>query len=122
MHIEELQRYCESKKAVTSSFPFDKDVLVFKVMNKMFCLSSLKSWEEGIPRINVKCDPETALELRDQFPETVTGGYHMDKKSWNTILINHEIPDPEIVKWIDHSYDLIVAKLSVKDRNHYNNL
>jgi predicted DNA-binding protein (MmcQ/YjbR family) len=122
MHIDELQSYCESKKAVTSSMPFDQDVLVFKVMNKMFCLTSLKSWEEGTPRINVKCDPETALEQREQFSESVTGGYHMDKKTWNTILINQEIPDDNIVQWIDHSYDLIVAKLSKKDREHLKNL
>ncbi len=122
MHIEKLQSYCESKKAVTASFPFDQDVLVFKVMNKMFCLSSLKSWEEGTPRINVKCDPETAIELREQFPDTVTGGYHMDKKTWNTILVNHAIPDAEIFQWIDHSYDLIVAKLTRKDRELLNNL
>ena len=122
MHIDELQAYCESKKAVTVSMPFDQDVLVFKVMNKMFCLTSLKSWEENSPRINVKCDPEIALNLREQFPETVTGGYHMDKKSWNTILINQDIPDDKILHWINHSYDLIVAKLTRKDREFLNNL
>lgn len=122
MHIDELQDYCESKKAVTASFPFDQDVLVFKVMNKMFCLTSLSNWEQGIPTVNLKCDPDTAIELREEYPETVTAGYHMDKKHWNTIAINSTMPDSEIIQWIDHSYDLIVAKLSRKDRELFNTL
>ena len=88
----------------------------------MFCLTSLKNWEENKPTVNVKCDPETALELRAQYDGVVTGGYHMDKKHWNTILINDAMPDSEVFYWINHSYDLIVAKLPRKDRDHLKNL
>jgi predicted DNA-binding protein (MmcQ/YjbR family) len=122
MFIDDLQTYCESKKAVTASFPFDQDVLVFKVMNKMFCLTSLKNWEENKPTVNLKCDPDIAIELRAQYDGTVIGGYHMSKKYWNTIYINDAMPDHEILKWIDHSYDLIVAKLPRKDRDQLKNL
>lgn len=122
MFIDELQAYCQAKKEVTASFPFDNETLVFKVMNRMFCLTSLKNWEENKPTVNVKCDPETALELRVQYDGIVTGGYHMNKKHWNTILINGAMPDPEIFQWIDHSYDLIVAKLPRKDRDQIKNL
>lgn len=122
MFITDLQSYCESKKGVTSHFPFDNDTLVYKVMNKMFCLTSLEKWEQQEPSINVKCDPNTALELRSQYEGVVTGGYHMDKKHWNTILINDVIHDEQVMKWIDHSYELIVAKLPRKDRDHLKNL
>jgi len=91
-------------------------------MNKMFCLTSLQKWEEGNPSVNVKCDPEIALELRAEYESTVAGGYHMDKKHWNTILINCAMPDEEVIKWIDHSYELIVAKLPRKDRDYLKNL
>ncbi|ARN78303.1 MmcQ-like protein [Nonlabens spongiae] len=122
MFITDLQDYCESKKGVTSHFPFDNDTLVYKVMNKMFCLTSLEKWENGAPSVNLKCDPETAIELRAEYGETVTGGYHMHKKHWNTICINRDMQDDAVFKWIDHSYDLIVAKLPKKDRDLLKNL
>lgn len=88
----------------------------------MFCLTSLEKWEQDQPSVNVKCDPEVALDLRAEYGATVTGGYHMDKKHWNTILINDGMMDQEVMKWIDHSYDLIVAKLTRKDRDLLKNL
>lgn len=82
----------------------------------MFCLTGLSSWEEGNPFINVKCDPATAIELREQYEGTVVGAYHMSKTHWNSMYLNGEIPLEEIRTWIDHSYDLIVASLKKVDR------
>lgn len=109
MDPERIRKYCLRKSAVTESFPFDNDTLVFKVMNKMFCLLNL------IPpySINLKCDPEYAIELREQY-EAVKSGYHMNKKHWNTIELDRSIPEKEITKWIDHSYDLVASGLPKK--------
>ena len=111
MNIEELREYCLKKKAVTESFPFDKFTLVFKVKGKMFALLPL----ERVPQINLKCDPEKAIELREHYA-AVTPGYHMDKRLWNTVQIDGSIPDNLIREWIDDSYQLVVAKLPKKDR------
>ena len=111
MNIEELREYCLKKKAVTESFPFDKFTLVFKVKGKMFALLPL----ERVPQINLKCDPEKAIELREHYA-AVTPGYHMDKRLWNTVQIDGSISDNLIREWIDDSYQLVVAKLPKKDR------
>jgi len=111
MNIEEIRAYCLKKKMVTEGFPFDKTTLVFKVMNKMFALMAL----EEVLFINLKCDPEKAIELREHF-SAVTPGYHMNKQQWNTILIDETIPDKLLKGWIDDSYQLIVEKLPKKDR------
>ncbi len=116
MDLVFIQEYCENKKAVTASFPFDQNTLVFKVMNKMFLLTGLSSWEENKPFINVKCDPEKAIELREQYEQTVTGAYHMSKTHWNSIYLDGVLSQQEICGWIDHSYDLIVASLKKADR------
>lgn len=105
MNIEELREYCISKKGVTESFPFDNVTLVFKVVGKMFLLTNT----EGEFSINVKCDPEKAISLREHYP-CVLPGYHMDKKHWNTVLIDGTITDTLLKEWIDDSYDLIVRK------------
>ncbi len=105
MNIESLREYCISKKQVTESFPFDDETLVFKVSGKIFALVSLGDDFT----INLKCDPALALELRERY-SAVTPGYHMNKKHWNTINIDGSIPDNEILKWIDHSYDLVSFK------------
>lgn len=113
MNIEQYRNYCISKKGVTEHFPFDDDVLVFKVMGKMFALSSVKKWEEGTPSVNLKCDPDRALELRAEY-EAVEPGYHMNKQLWNTVSINQDVPDQMVLQLIDHSYDLIAASLTKK--------
>jgi len=109
MNIEEIRAYCISKKAVTEGFPFDDTTLVFKVGGKMFALLSL---DEG-HAINLKCDPEMAMTLREQY-EAVQPGYHMNKTHWNTVMLNGSVPGSLIREWIDHSYDLILKSLSRK--------
>jgi predicted DNA-binding protein (MmcQ/YjbR family) len=102
MDIVTLREYCISKKGATESFPFGEDTLVFKVNGKIFALVNL----DGDLSINLKCDPAFALELRERYPD-VTAGYHMNKKHWNTVMLNGSVPDKEVFSWIDHSYDLI---------------
>ncbi len=109
MNIEAYREHCISKKGVTESFPFDENTLVFKVMNKMFALASI----EGFPFINLKCDPEKAIELRVEY-EGITGAYHMSKKHWNSVSTQGDISDKVIYKLIDDSYNLIVASLTKK--------
>jgi predicted DNA-binding protein (MmcQ/YjbR family) len=105
MDIESLRDYCISKKDVTESFPFGEDTLVFKTSGKIFALVNLS----GDLSINLKCEPSLAIELRERYP-SVNPGYHMNKIHWNTILIDGTIIDNEILKWIDHSYDLVSKK------------
>jgi len=111
MNIEEIRAYCLKKKAVTEGFPFDETTLVFKVKGKMFVLASL----EEDASINLKCDPEKTIALRERFP-SVLPGYHMNKRLWNTILLDGSIPVKLIREWIDDSYRLVVEKLPKKDR------
>lgn len=112
MNIEEFRDYCLSKKGVTESFPFDEQTLVFKVMNKMFALTGL----ERIPAAaNLKCDPEWSLELREEYHDVIAG-YHMSKKHWNTVTLEGDLDDDFIIELIDHSYDLVVAKLKKADK------
>ncbi len=80
----------------------------------MYALSGLESWETGTPRINLKCDPERALELRGEYPESVLPGWHMNKQHWNTVLLNGEISLKQLYEFIDHSYELIVNSLTKK--------
>ena len=112
MNIEEIREYCLSKKGVTEDFPFDDETLVLKVIGKMFVLISL----EKIPlQLNVKCDPEEAIELREKY-ESVLPGYHMNKKHWNTIIIDGSVHSKEIKNWIDNSYTLVIQGLKKSDR------
>jgi predicted DNA-binding protein (MmcQ/YjbR family) len=120
MNIQQLYEYCLSKKGVTEHFPFDEDTLVFKVAGKMFCLASLKDWENGNPTVNLKCDPNYAIELREKF-ESVTPGYHSNKKHWNTVFVNKEVDDKKIIHFINHSYELVVAGLPKKEREAFKN-
>lgn len=112
MNIEEFRDFCLSLKGVTEDFPFDEEALVFKVMGKMFALTHVDTFES----VNLKCDPEKALQLREHYPG-VQPGYHMSKKHWNTVLTNGEIPDPLLKQWTRDSYDLVVAGLPKKLRN-----
>ena len=110
MNIEEIRNYCISKKHSTEDTPFGPDVLVFKVHNKMFALLSLK---EKLS-INLKCKPEIAIQLREQYPY-VTPGCHMNKKHWNTIIISSFIfPKSQLTQWIDDSYNIIYNSLPKK--------
>jgi len=102
MDIVILRDYCISKKESNESFPFGDDTLVFKVNGKIFALVNL----DGDLSINLKCDPALAIELRERY-SSVTPGYHMNKKHWNTVTLDGSVPDKEIFGWIDHSYDLI---------------
>lgn len=114
MHIEQLRDFCIAKKGVTEHFPFDNVTLVFKVMNKMFALTGLDSWEKGEQKINLKCDPEKAEELRGEF-EGINPGWHMNKRLWNTVTINNsDVPDDLVFELISHSYDLVVRGLTKK--------
>jgi predicted DNA-binding protein (MmcQ/YjbR family) len=107
MDLAQFREYCLSKSRGTESTPFGPEVLVFKVSGKMFALAAL---DEVPIRVNLKCDPDLALELRDRY-EQVTPGYHMNKKHWNTVEIEGGVPDTELRKMIDHSYDLVVKSL-----------
>ena len=109
MNIEEFRDYCIIKKGVTEETPFGPDVLVFKVMGKMFALCGIDNFEY----INLKCDPDKAIELREQY-HAVQPGYHMNKKLWNSVYVNDDLPDENIYPMIDDSYDLIVASLTKK--------
>lgn len=109
MNIEELREYCLSKEAVTESFPFDEDTLVFKVHGKIFLLTSLSPPLS----MNVKCDPELAIGLRETYA-WVLPGYHMNKKHWNTVLIDERSDDRLLREWIDHSYVLVSGKRGKK--------
>lgn len=116
MNLETFYEYCISKKGVTEHFPFDKDTLVFKIGEKMFALSSLRQWESGTPSVNLKCNPDRALELRAQY-DAIQPGYHMSKVHWNTVSINSEISDLFLKEMIDHSYVLVFSSLSRKIQN-----
>lgn len=117
MNIEEFRDFCLSMKGVTEGMPFGEGVLVFKVMDKMFALTDIDTFES----INLKCDPQTAVELREKY-NAVKPGYHMNKQHWNTIMINGELNDEQLKHWIKHSYDLIVEKLPKKIKTEWENL
>ena len=107
MNVESFREYCLSKPAATEGTPFGPDNIVFKVAGKMFALLAL---DEVPPAVNLKCDPDLALELRDRY-EQVQPGYHMNKKHWNTVVLDGVIPEKEIRKMIDDSYELVVQSL-----------
>lgn len=115
MNIEEIRAYCISKAHVTESFPFDESTLVFKVHNKMFALVDIDDKEF----INLKCDPDRALRLREEFTE-ITPGYHMNKRLWNSVSITGFLSDDFIKELIDHSYELIWESLprKIRDQKH----
>jgi predicted DNA-binding protein (MmcQ/YjbR family) len=110
MNIEEFRDYCLSRKYVTECFPFDESTLVFKVADKMFALSGL---EHQPSTVNLKCDPERSIELRDEFSDIIEG-FHMSKKHWNTVKIEGGLPTKFIKGLIDHSYNLVVKGMTKK--------
>src|SRR5688572_9128430 len=109
MNIEEYREYCLAKKGVTESFPFDADTLVFKVGGKMFALTNLSDFDSGIA---LKCDPEKAIALREDFPDDITGAYHMNKVHWNNVKPNGAVPGMVVKELIDQSYLLVYNGLS----------
>lgn len=113
MNIEAFREYCLSKKSVSEELPFGPDTLVFKVMGRMFALSGL---ERHPPQVNLKCEPDRAIRLREKFDGAIIPGYHMSKVHWNTLMLE-ELPPRLIIELIDHSYTLVVAKLTKKLRS-----
>jgi predicted DNA-binding protein (MmcQ/YjbR family) len=107
MQLQEIIDYCSAKKGVTQEFPFDDYTMVFKVMGKMFGLIGLNPPHS----MNLKCDPIYAIALRQKY-EGVRSGYHMNKKHWNTVDLNSDVPEDEFFEMIDDSYNLVVKGLT----------
>jgi len=118
MNIEAFREYCIAKKGVTEELPFGPDALVFKVMGKMFALCAL---ERLPPQVNLKCDPERAIELREEHDGAIIPGYHMSKVHWNTLLLN-DLSPILIAELIDHSYKLVVSKFTKKLKTEFDTL
>ena len=107
MNIETLRTYALSKHNAEESFPFGNDTLVFKINNKIFLLAGL----EVMPlQFNVKCNPDEAIELREEYPESILPGYHMNKKHWNTVIVNGQLSNKQLQQFIDASYNLVKGK------------
>ncbi len=112
MDLDALYTHLLSKKGATETFPFGPQALVLKVIGKMYALLAP---DEIPPRLTLKCDPERAVLLRDRYA-AVAPGYHMNKRHWNTITLDGEVPAEELTTWVDHSYALVVANLTKADR------
>jgi predicted DNA-binding protein (MmcQ/YjbR family) len=112
MNRDELRAHCLAKPSSLEEFPFGEEVAVFKVLGKIFALIPVESKP---PRISLKCDPVLAQMLRETYP-TVTPGYHLNKRLWNSIEVDGSIPEDEILEMIDHSYEQVVKGLPKKDR------
>lgn len=119
MNIEELRDYCLTLKGVTEHFPFDEYSLVFKVQGKMFGLIPLENPEA---QIALKCNPERAIQLREDYPEAITNAWHFNSKHWNTVRIHPSVTRSLLLELVDHSYDLVVKGLTRKQREELQNL
>ncbi len=108
MHLDELIAHCLSKRGATEETPFGPEVLVYKVGGKLFALTNP---DDVPPEVNLKCDPDRAIELRDRY-EAVRPGYHMNKRHWNTVVLDGSLPDALVLELVDHSYDLVFKSLS----------
>lgn len=111
MNLESFRLYCLNKEKVSEEFPFGEDTLVFKVKGKIFAITDI----EAFAGINLKCDPEKAIELREQY-DAVQPGYHMNKKHWNTVVMDGSLSDKLVNELIDHSYELVAGKASGNKR------
>ena len=107
MNIETLREYVLQKPSVTEGFPFGEDTLVFKINNKIFLLVSLSA---APLQFNVKCNPDKVIELREEYPENILPGYHMNKKHWNTVIMDRKLKDKLVQEMIDESYHLVSKK------------
>lgn len=114
MDLEEFRTYCLGKSAVSESFPFDNRTLVFKVAGKIFALTDVECYDS----VNLKCNPEMAIELREKY-EFITSGFHMNKKHWNTVLLHGEISSVLLKELVDHSYSLVFDNLTKKNRDEF---
>lgn len=110
MDIEQFRNYCLAKADVEETFPFGEDTLVFKTRGKIFAITGL---DDDDFRVNLKCEPQYAIELRDRHPQIIPG-WHMNKAHWNTVYFEDGLPDELLRSLIDHSYDLIVQSLKKK--------
>lgn len=116
MEFDAFRAHCLALKCSAESLPFDRDTLVFKVLDKVFALTPLSTWEAGAPTVNLKCEPEKARILLTQY-RCVQPGYHMNKKHWNTLQLNTgELQEKQIFEFIDESYRLVVEKIPKKIR------
>ena len=113
MDIEEIRAYILQKPSVTEGFPFGEDTLVFKINEKIFLLTGLES---DPLQFNVKCDPDKAIDLREAHPENILPGYHMNKKHWNTIIVDGTLSKKLLKEMIDDSYDLVGSKNKKKNK------
>ena len=111
MEIDKFRTFCLSLPETTEELPFGPDTLVFKVNHKMFALTDINFFKS----INLKCDPDKAVELRDRYEEVIPG-YHMNKRHWNTVSTQGSLPDRLLQEWIITSYRLVIAKMPQKDR------
>lgn len=119
MNIEIFRDYCLNKKGVTEGLPFGPDALVFKLMGKMFALAAL---DEAPLQVNLKCDPERAIQLREEYETLILPGYHMNKQHWNTLVLDGRL-DPKLVfELTDHSYRLVKQSLTKKLQQELENL
>jgi predicted DNA-binding protein (MmcQ/YjbR family) len=112
MNIESFREFCLSLPATGEKMPFDQETLVFTVMDKMFALTNIEKFES----VNLKCDPEEAIRLREMY-SSIVPGWHMNKKHWNTILLDGSLDDTQLLHWIKHSYDCVVRSLPKKVQN-----
>lgn len=117
MNIEEYRSFCLKMKGVAEDLPFDENTLVFKVGGKMFCAFGLNSFD----RINLKCEPEKALELREEY-NGIKPGYHMNKKHWNSIYPDSDVPWSLIQELTNHSYELVFNSLTRKAKSEIQGL
>lgn len=113
MDIETFRRYCLDLAGVEETQPFGPDTLVYKVLGKVFALTGLDEVEF---RVNLKCDPEKAISLRESYPDQVLPGYHMNKRHWNTVVFEGNLPDEMLRELIDHSYALVVQGLPAREK------
>jgi predicted DNA-binding protein (MmcQ/YjbR family) len=119
MDIESFRQYCLQKPGVEETFPFGPDTLVYKVMGKIFAITGLEA--ESF-RVNLKCDPERAIDLRDEYPDQIIPGWHMNKQHWNTVFFEEGLSNELLRELIDQSYLLIVDSLPPKVKAQWDEL
>lgn len=112
MNLEQFREYCIQKPHVTEHFPFDNETLVFKVSGKIFALVNVNSFQF----VNLKCDPERSIELREQY-DAIRPAYHMNKKHWNSVSVYSDLENKLLLELVDHSYNLVFQSLPKKRRD-----